>query len=268
MATALSALRDREELIANIPVGDAYIDSTDQRDDIREAYQKTAYFYDWPELLVRSATIPTVNVTHFTLPSTFRKFRHLYVLSVEHFPVEYSDLKYSTNSYFVDRDAGDFIVSTIVTTAPTAYNMTNAETAANAVTIELDTVSGLSQHEEIWVDGTTTDEFTIVSSVGTASITARLKNNQSANDKIYRVSEIVIHQFYRTVNTLTAAGDTTLLPTAVDFEMLHYAAHLYFHRNRQFDRAAQELEQWKTGISDIWHAFDKTSSGEVTSFSV
>src|SRR3990167_8960575 len=169
----------------SINTGDSYIDSTAQLDDINDGYEQTAYAYDWPSLLTRKGIVVVANLNQYALPSDFRKIRTLKLNGVTLTPTELEFLKRTRNTYTLDQTQGDVIVNPIPTTASTAYTLSNAESAGNAVTIELDTVSGLSQHDEIWIDSASgTDEFTIVSSVSSSAttITARLDAAKSASD--------------------------------------------------------------------------------------
>ena len=270
MATALSSLRDRQELMCNIPTGDAYIDSANQLDDIQQAYIQTAYKYDWPDLLIRLVTVPVDENDRYALPSNFRKFRFIFSEGVLVKEVEFDLLDSGWRNYGVDWDANDFVLSEVNTQSTTAYTLSNAETAGSSVVIELNSVSGLSAGDLIWVNGTTTDEFTRIQSVDSdnTTITARLKNNQSAGDVLYRLSDVIYYGYYRLVNALSAAGDVTLLPDHVDYAMLEYAAYLYFQRNQMFERASVHLKAWQERVSEIWLAMDKSSTGATTEFTV
>ena len=81
---ALSALRDRTELILSIPSTDSYVDSQTQLDDINTAYEMTAYRYDWPQLLVRRGRRILADQRKYANPSNFRKFHKLWVLKMLH----------------------------------------------------------------------------------------------------------------------------------------------------------------------------------------
>lgn len=267
----LSELRDRLEAILSIESGNSYIDSTQQLDDINEGYQKTAYAYDWPSLLHRVGIAKVANLDRYGLPATFRKARTVRLDNTVLTPVELEFLKRTPRSYYIDQQQHDIILREIPTSASTPYTLSNAETAANAVTIELDTVSGLSQHDEIWVDSASgTDEFTMVSSVSTANtrIVARLDSNKSASDIIYRQNDIIDILFYRRVTLLSAAGDTTLLPGGVDFIMLHYSAAKAYERLEMFDEAEKHRAIWERELAEAWRASDVSSTGEVAEFSI
>ena len=265
----LSELRDRLELMLSINTGDGYIDSDSQRTDINEAYQMTAYTYDWPSLLTRVGIVKVANLDRYSLPSDFRKARTVRLDDVLVKETELEFMKRTRNSYAVDKQQNDIIFYTIPSTASTAYTLSNAETAGNAVTIELDTVSGLSQHDEIWIDSASgTDEFTMVSSVGTLSIVARLDSNKSASDIIYRQNNIIDLLYYRRITLLSATGDTTLLPGAIDYIMLHAAAAIAFERMEMFDEAKRHWDIWKERLADAWRASDVSSTGAVANFSI
>lgn len=277
MATAaLSALRDQTELILSIPSGDAYVDSAQQLRDLNEGYEQTAYRYDWPHLLTRTGIRARANVGRYALPSNFRKAHYIKVLGIEKHETELVLLSKTRNSYTIDKhiysttDAtADLILKEIPQTDATVYTLSNAESAGAAVTIELDTASGLGQGDEIFIDSTSgTDEFTYVSSVGTNEITARIKYAKSANDVLYRVKEIIDVQYYRTITLLSGSGDATILPDATDFIIPYYAAFLVYSRTEQYTEAERCLNYWQTRLQDIWLAHDKNSTGMVGQFIV
>ena len=185
--------------------------------------------------------------------------------------VDLQALYASQNKYAVDANANDVVFSTIPGTATTVYTMSNAETAGNAVVIELDTVTGLAVGDKIWIDGTTTDEFTVVTAVDTSAvtITARLKNNQSASDKLYRVDELIYFTYWRTITEFTGSGtENSLLPDATDLIVPYYAAYLY-HKNLENEEKAQMfLRTWQEQIAEAWRSLGRTSSGDIREFSV
>ena len=270
----LSATRTYlEGLVGLTNSGDAYIGSTLQLQELNEGYQASAYRYDWAQLLKRGGTVIVANVKKYGLPSDFRKFRQLFSLDNEFEEIEFNVLKSSVRSYAVDADSTfstkQFWVSDLPTAASPAYVLTNNESAGNAVVIELDTVTGLSVGEEIFVNGTT-PEFTSVSAVDTTAktITARLVNATGASKSLYRSSEIIHYQYYRSVTLLSAAGDTTLLPDETDFIYPHYSAFLFYNRLEQSERAQKQYELWQSRLENAWLAWDKNSTGAVGEFSV
>lgn len=274
MATGVKTLanmRDRLELMLSIPAGSSYVDSAAQLDDINEGYQATAYAYDWPSLLTRVGIAKVANLDRYSLPQNFRKARTVKLDKVTLTPTEYDFIKKTRNSYVVDRIQDDIIINPIPSTASDAFTLQNAETAANAVTIELDTVSGLSQHDEIWVDSASgTDEFTFVSAVDSdnTTIAARLDADKSASDVIYNVDDILDIVYYRRITLLASADDTTLLPGAIDFILLMKSASLAYARLEQWEESERWNEKWKAELAEAWLATDKTSTGEINEFSV
>ena len=268
MATdALSTIRDNQENLIKVPTGDAYIDSTEQLVDINEAYEMTAYEHDWLELLKRGATVIVANVRKYNTPTRFRKFRQFWMSGVQYKEIEFENMKYASYSYVVDKQEGSFWVTTQPSAASTAYSLTNNESAGNAVTIELDTVSGLSAGEEIFVNGTT-PEFTNVSSVGSADIVARLKNTTGASKILYRSDDIIHYQWYEAVLKLSAAADVTVLPDVTDTIIPYAAAYIYFFKLQEFDRAQKYLEAWKFKLNNAWLSHDKVSTGDSSEFSI
>jgi hypothetical protein len=210
------------------------------------------------------------NVDRYTLPTDFRKFEFLRVQGAEQQETNLLNLSNSHNKYVVHLDTSEYQFRNIPTSASTAYTLSNSETAASSVTIELDTVDGLAAGEEIWVDGTTTDEFTIIQSVDTdnTTITAKLANNQSASDKLYRVKDIVYFAYYKTVTALSSDTDTPATPDSVDLIIPHYAAYLYYQDQRNEQAAVRHLNVWDTELKDAWLAFDRTSVGESNQFTL
>ena len=265
----LSELRDHLENILSILAGNSYIDSTTELRDINEAYRLTSLRYDWTSLLTRVGIVKVANLDRYSIPSNFRKARTVKLDGKVIPPTELEFLKHSRYGHFIDQTQDDIIVRPIPTAASTAYTLSNAESAGNAVTIELDTVSGLSQHDEIWIDSVSgTDEFTLVSSVGTLLITARLDAAKSASDILYRANDIIDIQYYRTITLLSADSDTTLLPPSVDFIMLHAAAAMLYERIEDFVKAEKHWNIWKERLGEVWLALDKTHTGAATTFSI
>lgn len=272
MATkTLANIRDRLEAEIQIDSSDGYVDSTEQLDDINEAYRMTADEYDWPTLLERTALIPTAAVGRYTLPTNFRKARYVKVLGIEKSECELLHLPHSPDRYAIDRVKSDLVLREIPQTAPTAFTLAGSESAGSAVTIGLDTSTGLSAGDEIFIDAATAanEEFTFVSTVpDSTSITARLKSAKAGSDIIYLVREIIDLQYYKNITALSDTADTLLLPDAVDFIVPIYAASLYFDRQQQFDRAKEKRQLWEERLARAWKAHDKLSTGDVISFSL
>lgn len=272
MATeTLAELRDRQEEEIKVPTGDAYIDSAVQLDDVNEAYKETAYAHNWPQLLTRAGIVAVANVGRYTLPTGFRKARYVRNQNKLVEEMDLDMLSVSRRKYSIDRINSEIILKEIPQSASTAYTLSNAETAASAVTIELDTVSGLSQGDEIFIDSAAgTDEYAFVSSVSSSAttITARLRANKSASDILYLVREIIDIQYYRTITLLSATTDTMILPDVCDFIVPHYAAGLYFEREQQYDRAEKQFAIWKSRLDAAFISHDKNSTGQVTQFSI
>lgn len=253
----------------SIPAGSSFVDSVPELDDINSAYEATAYKYDWPSLLTRAGIVKVANVDRYPLPATFRKARTVKLDGVTITETELEFLKNSRQTYAIDQTQDDIILYTTPSSASTAFTLSNSESAGSAVTIELDTVSGLTQLDEIFVRAASlVSEFTLVSSVGTLQITARLDSAKSANDVIYRVKDIVDILFYRTITLLSASGDTTLLPPAIDYIMLEKAASLAYARLEQFDESDRWEKMWERNLANAWLALDKNSTGLVTTFSI
>ena len=265
----LSELRDRLELIMSIPSGNSYVDSASELDDVNDGYEATAYHYDWPSLLDRAGIVKVANLDRYSLPSNFRKARYVKLDGNELKETELQFLKKSRQSYTIDLIQEDIIIRPIPTAASDAYTLSNAESAGNAVTVELNTVSGLSQLDEIFIDSVSgTDEFSIVSSVGSGSIVTRLDAAKSASDILYRVNDIIDILFYKRITLLSAAGDKTLLPPALDYVLLEFSAYKAYSRLEMFDEADRQYKLWLEGMARVFNAFDKVATGQSNEFSV
>ena len=273
MATDSTAtMRTALEAEIGLPSSDTvYVSTTRELADLNNAYQKVSYMFDWPTLLVRGGTVIIANVKKYPLPAGVRKFRYLNVLGIEKDFIEFDKFRYSRGVFTVDLDytfaTRQFWISDLPTTASTAYSLTNNESAGNAVVIELDTVSGLGVGDEIFINGTT-PEFTSVSAVDETAktITARIAVATGASKILYKTSEIIDYQYYRTVTLLSAAGDTTVLPDTTDQVIPVYGAYLYFERLQQYDRAKAKLEKFKDMIDTAFHGVDKLTTGESACF--
>ena len=265
----LAEIRSRLELELSINTGDSYISSTSELQDINEAYQATAYSYDWPTLLTRTAIVKVANLDRYALPTNFRKARTVRLDGTKLTEVELEFLQRSRRAFAIDGTQFDIIVTPIPTTASTAYTLSNAESAGSAVTIELSSVSGLTALEEIFVDAASlVDEFTMVSSVDTTNttITARLHSAKSASDIIYRAKDVIDLLYYRRVTLLSGSTDTMLLPTALDYIVPLKAAALGFARMEMFTESKEKEKQWRDQMSEAWLASDKFHTGAATNF--
>ena len=199
----LSELRVRLELMLSIPASSAYVDSTAELEDINSGYELTAYAYDWPHLLDRVGIIKVANLNRYSLPSNFRKARTVKLDNVILTETELEFLKKTRDSFVIDQIQEDIILHEIPSAASTPYTLSNAESAGNATTIELDTVSGLSQHDEIWIDSASgTDEFCFlrawinlsgVSSSNRTTKSTQAKAAKMANAKITEKIEVIRH---------------------------------------------------------------------------
>ena len=133
-----------ETEILRLQTGDPFIGTTRENQLVNEAYEKTAYRYDWPQLLKRDADIVVANLDRYTLPSDFRKMDFMFVQGSLHEETDLINLPFTPHRYAIVFDTSEYIINTAPTTASTAYTLDNAETAGNAVVIDLDTVDGLA----------------------------------------------------------------------------------------------------------------------------
>lgn len=266
----LTQLRRRTETILSfVNTTDSYRDSDDELSDINEAYEQTAYAYNWKELLFRVGIAKVANLDRYSFPSNFRKARTIKLDGVTLEETELEYLKRKRYGWAYDGQQNDIILSIVPSAASTAFTLSNAESAGSAVTIELDTTSGLTQLDEIWIDSASgTDEFSMVSSISGNNIVARLDSAKSASDIIYRQKDIIDILYYRLITRLINGGDTTLLPDSTDFIIPHYAAHLAFFRMELFDKADAQLKQWKERLFEAWNAHGRPGTGSVSQFTI
>ncbi|MEK7112861.1 MAG: hypothetical protein AAB875_06130, partial [Patescibacteria group bacterium] len=244
------------------------MDSTPELDDILQAYYKTAYSFDWPQLLIKRGIRILADNKKYSLPSNVRKLHYVYVEGVKYEETELDYVHKMSRKFAIDRSTDEIVISSTPSSSATQYTMTNAESAGNAVTIELNSVSGLSAGDEIYIDDGTNPEVTYIQSIDSSgnTITARLDTSKSASTILYRGKDIIMIAYYRTVVDLSASGDEPLLPSVVHYPMLHYAAYLAYARLEQFDEADRNLKIWQEQMQDYWRAFDSNSTGAVTTF--
>ena len=271
MTLTLALLRDRLEIICSLNAGSSYIDSVPELGDINEGYRSSADFFDWPELRERTALIPVANVGRYTLPTNFRKARYVRNQNKLVTEIELDFINQSRRTYAIDKVNSDLILKEIPQTAPTAFTLSNAESAGNVVTVELDTTTGLAQGDEIFIDAATAanEEFTFVSSVvDSTSITCRLKRAKAAGDIIYLVRDCIDLGYRKKITLLSVAGDVTVLPDSVDYAMLEYSAYKLYDREEEFDIADKHYERWKKDLAEAWYADGKNSTGDVITFGI
>lgn len=273
MSTLTTALlRDRLEIIASINAGNSYIDSVPELGDLNEGYRASADAYDWPELRERTCLIPVANVGRYTIPTNFRKARYVRNQNKLVDEIELDELQFSRRKYAIDKVNSDLILKEIPQTAPTAYTLSNAEAAGNAITIELNSVSGLAQGDEIFIDAATAanEEFTFISSIDTTNttITCRLKRAKAAGDIIYLVRDCIDLGYRKKITLLSATTDVTLLPDSVDYAMLEYSAYKLYDREEEFGIADKHYERWKRDLAEAWYADGKVSTGSATNFGI
>src|SRR3990167_1297355 len=159
----LGELRDRLELSLSIPSGSSYVDSTPELNDVNAGYEKTAYSWSWPQLLVKRGIPIIANNKKYALPTvpTVRKIDYIYVLGVKHREVSLDMVHKTPNSYAVDLSTEELIISGQPSTDPTEHTLSNAESAGNEVVVELDSTTGLSVGDEVFFqDGGTNPEVT------------------------------------------------------------------------------------------------------------
>jgi len=250
---------------------DAYTGSQALKDDVQEAYKHTANSHDFPELLLRSGIVKIANLDRYSLPDNYRKARTIRIDGVKYDPVELENLKFTRRGYHIEKIQNDIILRPIPNEASSPFTLADNETAGTAVVVGLDTVSGLTQLDEIWIDSASgTDEFSIVSSIDSSapSITTRLDSAKSASDVIYRVNQIIDIIYYRHVPVLSGTSDTILLPDDYDFILPHYAAYLALNRLEEYTQADKQLELYNRRSAEAFLANDKTSTGEALIFGI
>ena len=269
MAT-LSTLRTHLQEILDIKSGDVFINSTYELELINQAYRLTAERHDFPQLLKRFADVIVAKLDRYDLQSDFRKFRFISVLRDEKEEVEFNNLRFSLHAFAVDRTVNEYVLRDIPQTASTPYTLSNSETAGDSVVIELDTVSGLIAGQEVFFDNSASSEFTIVQAVDSTNttITARLVNSQASRKILYRVSEIIEFQYYKTPADLSSSGDVPLVPTPLQFTMLYYSAYLYFRKLQDNQSASNFKETFETELAEFFRSFDVSSTGHTNQFTL
>lgn len=237
--------------------------------DISEAYRKTAYAWDWPQLLIKRGIRILAENKKYSLPSNVRKIHYVYAEGVKFEETDLDLVHKMRNRYAIDRSTDEIVLSSRPSASATQYTMTNAESAGNSITIELDSTTGLSVGDEIYIDDATNPEVTYIQSiVAGTSITCRLDTSKSASTVLYRADDIIMVTYYRTIVELSASGDEPLLPSAVHFPMLYWAAGCAYMRLEQDDEAEKRFAQWKEELNDYWRAFDQNSTGPVGQFTI
>ena len=263
-------MRDYLEEILNIDTGDAFIDSTYELQLLNKAYQKSAYKYDWPQLLKRDADVLIANVDRYPLNSDFRKFRFLFSSGSEKEETEFNNIRFDRHKYAVDQATDEYVLSERPQTASTPYTLQNSESAGSTVVVELDTVDGLAAGEEIFISDTSTSEFTQIQTVDTSAetITIKMVNSHTSGKILYRVVELNYFQYYHIITDLSTGTDVPALPSNTHFIIPHYAAYLYYKKLEDDAKAKPQLECWDMELAEAWKAFDKNSTGAVLTFSV
>lgn len=266
----LSAIRDYLEGILNIPTGDSFIDSTYELQLIQKGYDKTAYLHDWPQFVKRDADVLIANVDRYDLPSDFRKMEYLFVNGQLHEPTSLRAVHYSPLHYTIVHDSSEYIFHTNPTSASTAYTLADNETAGSAVVIGLDTVDGLAAGDQIWINDSTSSEFTKIQSVDTdnTTITAKLANNHSSGIILYKLNEVAYFAYSKQTATLANTTDVPETPTSTHTAIAHYAAYLFYKDINETENAQNHLDIWKDEVEESWLAFDKSSTGEANEFTI
>ena len=267
---AFSVQLDYLQEILGIESDDAFVDSTHEKQLINRAIQKTTEMYNWPEYLKRDADVIVANLNRYDIPSDFRKFDFMFVQGRPADPTSLQKVRTTKHSYAVDKDADEYITHVIPQTASTAYTLSNNETAASSVVIELDTVSGLNVQDEIWIDDSTSSEFTQIQSVDTTNttITAKLANAHNAAIILYKTDQINFFGYYFDPTDLSSDSDIAKLPTTTHFILCYYAAYLYLTAKEEFTTAQGFLNTFTAQLSDAWLKHDKLSTGQSNEFTI
>lgn len=263
MSATLTQLRTYLEEITHTANDATFPNSTYELQLLNLAYEKTAYKYDWPETIKRFADVVVAYVDRYSLQSDFRKFAFLRQQGIPLTKTQLEFLEGSFNKYVVQRDSGEYIMANQPTTASTPFTMSGSYSAGSAVVVTLDTVTGISPGDEVFISDTTSSEFTKVQAVDTTLLTITIKLANSHNGKVlYRVPELNYFAYQKTVTALASGSDTPVLPGDTHFIMAHYAAYLYYKDIEEPDRAQMHKDIWTEGIDEAWLAFDKLATGE------
>lgn len=248
----------------NIP-GSAY-----EQQIINKGYLKTAYKYNWPQTLKRGFDPVVANVNRYTLATDFRKFIFMRSQNMPMTPAEIENIIASSfGEYAVALDSLEYLLGTTPTAASTAFTFSGSVIAGNAIVITLNSVSGISAGDEIFISDTTLSEFTMVQSVDStlSTITVKLKNAHS-NKTLYRVADGNYFQYQFQVTPLSAGSDVMVLPGDAHLAVPHYGAYLYYKDIEEPDKAASHLQIWTDEVDDAWLAWGKTIAGESGQFTI
>lgn len=266
----LSVIRTFLENNLTLPSTDSFVNSTLELQYINQAYYEVSEQYDWNKQLKRFANVITANVDRYSLQSDFRKFDFVFNQGQQIKGVGLDTLKFEKGAYSVSWDTSEVLLSDQPASASTPYTLLNSETAGSTVTIELDTVSGISAGDEIWFNDSTSSEFTVVQSVDTTNktITAKIANNHSAGVILYRVLELLYFGYYKEVTALANTTDTPSLPTSLHLPLAYYAAYLYYTDLEETDKANARLNMWERAVQKLRTGNNKNSTGTTTQFSI
>lgn len=236
---------------------------------INKAYMKTAYKYDWQQTLKRWFDPLLANVDRYALQSDFRKFKFIYSQGSKLTKTELEFLNRGFGEYAVAPDSLEYMLSTFPSLTTPTFNIQGSVSAGASVVVTLDTVTGISAGDEIFIADTTLSEFTKVQGVDSVgvTITIKLANSHSAKP-LYRTADGNYFQYQKTITPLSDSGDVPVLPGETHLVIPHYAASLYYSDIQEEDEAASHLGIWTRDIDEAWFAFDKLTAGESGQFTL
>jgi len=269
----LSEMRDFLEELIGTETGDSFIDSQFQLDLINLAARKTAYKYNWPQLLRRTGAAISANLDRYTLPTDLRKFEFVFQQGNLIEETSFDFLDFQKYSYSIGLDEGDIILKDIPDTSSTDYTTEHNESAGSSVTIRLDTVSGLAAGDKVYIDdvsGTvTSDEFAVVESVDSDNkdVVITLAKSHNSTTKIRKTNDVLYMGYQRTVTNMSATSDTPDTPDELDLIIPYYAAYLFLRASEDTRGAAEaNLIIWTEEVDSFWRAFSKNSTGPINQF--
>ncbi len=266
----LAQTRTRLENITGTLNDATYPGSQVELDDINAAYEKTAYKYLWHGTLKRWYDVVVAFVDRYALQTDLRRMQFMRAQNQRYEPTDIDHIyEGGFRQYALDLNTREYILGQQPNVATTAFTFSGSYTAGSAVVITLNSVTGISQGDEIFISDGTASEFTKVQSVdGTGiTITVKIANNHN-NKTLYRTAEGNYMQYQQLITLLSASGDVTSLPSELDLIIPEYAAYLYYMRIEEPDRAETHLQVWETACDEAWLAQGRTEAGSSGQFVV
>lgn len=250
--------------------GTAFAGSVYEQQLLNKGYMKSAYLHDWPQTLKRWADVVIANVDRYALQADFRKFMFM---RMQGMPLSPTSMEHiitgSFGEYATALDSLEYVLANLPNTASTAYTFSGSYSASSAVVITLNSVSGISAGDDIFISDGALSEFTKAQSVDSTLVTVTVKLRNSHNNKtLYRVSELNYFQYQFQITPLAAGADVPVLPGETHLIIPHWSAALYYRDIEEPDRAQMHEDIFMRDIEEAWFAWSKTEAGEAGQFTL